>query len=171
MPENPGCLGQRPRSRTGALPQAPVPVVLYQCRDLLLLRQLLFNRGENLGRIGLCPRRKTGNYLAISANEKFLEVPSNLAGELRIRFLRRQLLVERSGFLAVDVDLRHHVELDAVVLLAELGDILGGARLLLTELVGGHTDDRESFFAVLLVKRFQRLVLRSVAALAGDVHE
>src|ERR1700741_3799458 len=68
---------------------------------LLLLRQLLFDRGDHFRRIGLCPRRKTSDYLAIAIEQKLLKVPSNLPGKLRIGFLRCQLLIERSGFLTV----------------------------------------------------------------------
>ena len=44
-----------------------------------------------------------------------------------------------------------------------------GARLLRAEIIGGETEDFEAIGATRAVERFEAFVLRSQAALAGDV--
>lgn len=52
---------------------------------------------------------------------------------------------------------------------AEFLNLFIGARLLMTELVTGEADDSESLGGVLLIERFQTIVLRSKSALGCSV--
>ena len=70
---------------------------------------------------------------------------------------------------AVDLDLCHKGEGDAVVEAAELGDLLVGAGLLVRELVAGEADDDQSLLLILLIKGLQAIVLRGEAALGCGV--
>ncbi len=81
------------------------------------------------------------------------------------------MLVERGFVVSLDANFRHHRKGDVVRGRAELLDLLIGAGLLLTEVVGGEADDDQALFLVLFVDRFQAFVLRRVAALAGDVND
>jgi len=69
-------------------------------------------------------------------------------------------------------DLGGDREGDAVLVLRRLGDLLGPARLLSAEIVGGHADDDEPAVAKLAPQLLQAGILRGVAALRGGVdHE
>ena len=70
-----------------------------------------------------------------------------------------------------DVRLREHRERDAEVRLAELGDLLVGARLLAGDVVGGEAEDHEALVAVLAIELLEALELRGEAALAGGVDD
>ena len=71
---------------------------------------------------------------------------------------------------AVHLELRSERERDPVGRVAELRDLVRGARLLLEELVARHAEHREPAVAVLAVQADEPFVLRGEAALAGDVH-
>src|SRR5580658_6150258 len=55
--------------------------------------------------------------------------------------------------------------------MAELLDLVIGARLLLGEIVGRDTNNHQSAIFVLFIERLQSRILRSVAALAGHVYQ
>ena len=84
---------------------------------------------------------------------------------------RGQLGVDRVPVRAVDLDLLEHRERDAVGGRAELGDLLGAARLLPAELVAGEADDGEAAVSEPLLQPLQAVVLRRQAALGGDVDD
>jgi len=79
--------------------------------------------------------------------------------------------VERMLVRAGDGDLGKEWEGDGVVDGTELGDLLIGAGFLSGEVVGGKAEDDEAAIFVLLVEGFEGRVLRSEAALAGNVHD
>ena len=70
---------------------------------------------------------------------------------------------------AVDVDLLHHRERDAVGGGAERLDLLGRAGLLTAELVAREPDDREPLAGVLLLQCLEAGVLRGEPALRRNV--
>src|SRR5262249_60568858 len=73
----------------------------------------------------------------------------------------------RSG---LGVELGEHREGHPVIPLAEAPDLLGGARLLATELVAREAKHREALVPERIVQPLEPPVLRREAALAGDVH-
>src|SRR5262249_26076829 len=73
---------------------------------------------------------------------------------------------------AVDVELLRHRERDAIGGAAELGDLIGGARLLAAELVTRHAQNAEATGGETLVQLLQRRILRGQPAARRDVdHE
>ena len=72
---------------------------------------------------------------------------------------------------ALNVDLGHHREGHAVVLLTELPDLTRRAGLLPAELVAGETEDHELLASVLFEQGLQLLVLRRVSATACGVDD
>ncbi|QBZ58027.1 hypothetical protein PoMZ_02966 [Pyricularia oryzae] len=81
-------------------------------------------------------------------------------------------LEERVGVVAVDVDLLHDGEGDAVVDLAKVLNVVVGAGLLAAELVAGEAEDGKVLGVLLgdlLVQGLEAGVLRREAALGGRV--
>ena len=80
----------------------------------------------------------------VGGDEELLEVPADVAAvALGVGDLG-ELGVDRVPVVAVDVDLLHQRERDAVGGRAERLDLLGDARLLAAELVAREADDREA---------------------------
>ena len=73
--------------------------------------------------------------------------------------------------IAPNLHLGHHLERDPIVLGTEFPDFTRGSRLLAAELIAGEAEDDELLTAVLLVQGLELLVLGSVAAAAGGVHD
>src|SRR5262249_32857999 len=89
----------------------------------LLLPEGRFDRALHLRRLGLDIRRKTSEDLTVTADQEFFEIPFNLAGEFRIRALRRQVVVQRDLSAAEHLNLGKHVELNTIVCFAKLLDL------------------------------------------------
>src|SRR5580658_7334644 len=121
--------------------------------------------------LGVGARAEAPDDLAGGGDQELLEVPHDVArlalgvGDLG------QLGIDRVAAVAVHVDLLEEREGHAVGGRAELGDLLGRARLLAHELIAGESEDAEPLVPVGLLQPFQSLVLRREAALGGDVHE
>lgn len=140
--------------------------------SLRLLRNLLQDRrlqGLRLGGAG-----PTGLDGAVPANEELLEVPLDHLDAHDAGLLLLEPLVQVAGSIAVDVDLAHDGEGDAVIDLAEALDVVVGAGLLAAELVAGEAQDDEVVGVLLLdvlVQLLQAGVLRGEAALGGGVDD
>ena len=80
-------------------------------------------------------------------------------------------LVEGVGVVACDGDLGEHGEVDAKGGAAEGLDVLVGAGLLSTEVVGWEAADHEAGLFEAGVDLFEGVVLRSETALGGDVDD
>lgn len=137
------------------------------------LGQLVQNR--LLQRLGFRSRPPPLLDLPILANQKLLKVPRHLVDEPKhLGFLRCEPLVQRNRTLPIDIDLAHDGERDAVVDLAELLDLVVGARLLARKLVAGEAEDDE-VVAVLLADRGVQLlearVLARQTAVGGRVDD
>src|SRR4029078_7217040 len=87
---------------------------------------------ERLGRI---VRREALDHLAVPADQELGEVPLDRLGAEDAWRLGREPLPDRRRLVAVDVDLAHHRKGDAVVHLAERGDLVVRAGILRAELV------------------------------------
>src|SRR5258708_14625135 len=96
--------------------------------------QLRFDGFDDFLRVGLHARRKPGDDFAVPADQEFLEIPRDIAGELGIGLFRGEMLVQRALSFAFDDHFREHVELHAVVLLTERRDLGVAPRFLLAEL-------------------------------------
>jgi len=72
---------------------------------------------------------------------------------------------------AVDIDLGHHRETDAVVQLAKLGNLVVAGRILTAKLVAGEAQHHQAAFTIGLVQCFQAGKLRCEAAGTGGVHD
>lgn len=79
--------------------------------------------------------------LAIAADEELFKVPLDALEAKQARLLGLEPLVQRRGLVAVDVNLCHDGEGDAVVELAEALDVVVGAGLLAGELVAWEAED------------------------------
>src|SRR5262249_30426305 len=140
-------------------------------RLLLRLGQAVLDRRDHRRIIRRGPRAEARHRLAIGRHHELLEVPLHVARLALGVGDRGEDLVDRVALVAVDVDLLHHREGDAVGRAAEGLDLLGGAGLLVTELVAREADHLEAARLVLLLERLEGGVLRGEAALGGDVHE
>src|SRR5262245_33566566 len=92
--------------------------------------QFGLDRLDQRPRLGLHARIEPADDLAVLADQELVEVPLYRPGELRVRLRRREEVVQRRLPRALDDDFLRHRERDAVVLAAELRDLLVAARLL-----------------------------------------
>src|SRR5690606_25232898 len=127
-----------------------------------------FDVGGEVG--GRDVRSVAADNVAVAVDEELGEVPLDIVAILT-GFFGLKVGVKRVGAGAVDVDLRHDGEGDAVVDPAELLDLLVGAGVLLLELVAGEADDGEATVPVLLVEGFEALELGREAAFRGGVDD
>src|SRR3954463_10158871 len=90
---------------------------------LLLRSERRFYRGGHFLRQRLYRRLESRNHLTVSSYQKLFEVPLNLSREFWIRLRRGKVLVQWCFRIPNDANLRKHVEFDAEVFLAEVGDL------------------------------------------------
>jgi hypothetical protein len=109
--------------------------------------------------------------LATSIHQEFVEVPSDVAAELRVGLGAREVRKERIDTRPLYFHLGEHVELHAVARRAKRLDLLVGPRLLRAELIGRKTEDDKAPRPELLVQLFEPFVLPGEAALRRDVHD
>ena len=131
----------------------------------------LFNRGGHLRRIRSDFGFEASDDAAVRPDEELGEIPLNLAAGLRVRGFIGQELVERCYVVALDGNLGHHRKGDVIFGGAERFDFLIRTRLLGAKVIRGDAHDDETPVFVLFIGGLQRGVLRSEAALAGDVDE
>src|ERR1700689_2718927 len=110
------------------------------------------------------------DHFAPPIDQKFGEIPLDRRAE-QSGLLVFQILVQRMGVAAVDVDLVEHWKADGVVRGTELPDLGGTARLLASKLVAGKAEHRKAARAVFLLQGFETLVLRGEAAGARGVDD
>lgn len=112
--------------------------------------------------------------LAVAADEELFKVPLDALEAHDAGLLLLEPLEEGVGGVAVDVNLLHDGEGDAVVDLAEVLDLVVGAGLLAAKLVTGEAE-YDKVVAVLLldvlVELLEAGVLRGEAALGGGVDD
>lgn len=133
-----------------------------------------FGHDGRLETLGLGGAGPAALDLPVAADEELFKVPLDAAEAHDAGLLLLEPAEERVGGVAVDVDLLHDGEGDAVVDLAELLDLLGGARLLGAELVAGEAQDFKVlavFLADRLVERLEAGVLWGEAALGGCIDD
>ena len=108
-----------------------------------------------------------GDNVTIFVDEELGEVPGDvLAFEVRVL---AEVLEGRVGGGTVDINFGHGLEFDAILLL-EILDLFIRAWLLVTELVGGVSNNLEALLFVLLGELNQALVVRiGQTSLGGDV--
>lgn len=110
--------------------------------------------------------------LAITTDQELFKVPLDHLEAHQARLLGLEPLVQRSSAVAVDLNLLHDGEADAVVDLAKVLDLVVRSGLLATKLVAREAKDGE-VVAVLLLERLvqllKTLVLRSEAAFGSRV--
>jgi len=141
--------------------------------DLGLLAKLLEN--GLLERLWLGDAGPAALDLAVAADEELFKVPLDSLHAEKTRLLGLEPLEQRLGLVAVDVDLAHDGEGDAVVELAELLDVIVGPGLLAAKLVAGEAED-DKVLAVglgldVLPELLEAGVLRGEAALGGRVDD
>ena len=126
-------------------------------------------QGLGLGRAG-----PAALDLAVPADEKLLKVPLNHLEAHEAGLLLLEPFEDGVGAVAVDVNLLHDGEADAVVELAELLDLIVGARLLAAKLIAREAQDGKVIRVLLLeilVELLEAGVLRGEAALGGRVDD
>ena len=139
--------------------------------DVLVPGQLLADDFDDLGSVRLNAGSESGHHLAMATNEEFLKIPGDVARAFGFRDERCQMFVKGVGALAIDFDFFKQVKRHVVIGRAELANVVGRARFLLSELVAGKSEYCETLLGVVLVQRLQLRVLRSQAALAGNIHD
>jgi len=108
--------------------------------------------------------------VAAAVDDEVGKVPLNSSTATRNRVDHPVVQVEAS--LAVDVDLGHHVEGDAVRLLDMRLDLGVSARLLAAELIAGEGEDGEPFGLVIFEHCLQLwIVVLGVASFGGYVDD
>src|SRR5580698_9498819 len=137
----------------------------------LLRCQRLFDRRSHFRRIRRHLRLKPRHDLPVAPDQKLREVPLNISAGRRIRRLVGQILVQRCRVVALHRNFRHHRKRHVVFRRAERLDLCVRPRLLRAKIIRRDSDDHESLVLELLVRRFQRGVLRSESAAAGNVDE
>src|SRR5689334_23433324 len=115
------------------------------------VQQSLDRRGD-LGRVRLGRGAEPAADNAVRADQELLEVPPDVAGVALGVGRVDQPVVERVPAGPVDLDLLGHREGHTVGRAAELGDLVGRARLLATELVARHPEHAEAAVTVLLLQ-------------------
>lgn len=143
------------------------------CRqDSLLFGLLDLLQNRVLQALRLRGASPTTDNLAIRRYQELLKVPLDALQAQHTGLLGLHPRVDRSGIVTVDVDLAQHGECHAIVDLAERLDLIVGARVLVTELVAGESDDGEGAGFLLLdglVELLETLELRGKAALGSGV--
>ncbi len=142
----------------------------------LLHRHDRGNRLEQIGleRLGLGGRRPAANDLALVVDQELLKVPLDALEAQQAGLLGLEPLEEGAGVVAVDVDLGHDGEGDAVVDLAELLDLFVAAGFLAAELVAGEAEHGKVAGRLLrdgLPHLLEPGVLRGEAALGSRVDD
>ena len=96
------------------------------------------------------------NHLAVAIDEEFGKIPFDRLGAEHAGSLFLQIVVQRMGIVAIDVDLVEHRETYTVVQLAEFLNLPAGARLLRAKLVTGKpSTDFKPVVLILPVQVFQ----------------
>ena len=131
------------------------------------LKQRFYVRGDSL-RCGA--RRVAFDHLALAANQKLREVPLDAFAQGSRRGVL-EVLKQRIGAAAVDLDLAEHGEAHAIVELAKRHDLVLAARVLAAKLIAGEAQHREAPIPVTLIQRFQPRELRCESAARGGVHD
>jgi hypothetical protein len=111
--------------------------------QLRLSALLQLRQNNTLQILRLLRTRPPLHNLAISPNQKLLEIPLNPLQAHQARFLLLHPLKQRLCVVAVDLSLSHDGERDAVVDLAKGLDVVIGAGLLAAELVTREAEDGE----------------------------
>ena len=116
-------------------------------------------------------RRVALDHLAVRPTRNLVKFHLIDLGAEDARRLGGEPLPERMRLVAVDVDLAHHRKADAVVELAERGDLVVRARVLGAELVAREADHDQALVAVVLPELLEAGELRREAALARGVDD
>lgn len=111
--------------------------------QLRLLALLQLGHDGGLQALGLGGGGPTLLDLAVAADEEFFEIPLDPLHAQDAWFLLLHPVVQRLGFVAVDLGLAQYGECDAVVGLAELLDRVVVPGVLVVELVARHAEDDE----------------------------
>src|ERR1700733_11851110 len=96
------------------------------------------------------------HHLAAAIDQEFGEIPFDRRAE-QPGFGVLQILIQRMGVAAIDVDLGKHRKADAVIDAAELLDLRGIAGLLATELVARKSQHRKAAWRQRLLQRLEAL--------------
>ena len=190
-------IGITPKMRALASVREPFPLccfchkVVFQLLSFLCLEPFLDGLGDDVETRG---RLEASHNLSLLVDEELGEVPLDVWAFLVVRVSLAEHLVEhrvermalvpagealaflqeleeRSGVVAVYLDLLVALELSAVCELAELMDAFISAWSLLSKLVAWEIQNLEALGVIFLVELFELLVLRSEATLGGGVDD
>src|SRR5215470_18237010 len=112
-------------------------------------------------------RRIALEHLSVAANEEFLEIPADIAGNTVLSGSEEK--VHGMALRTVHLELRAEWKSDVVFATTEGCDLRFAARLLPCELVAGEAHHREALGSELALQLLEPPVLRSEPAVAGDV--
>ena len=104
-------------------------------------------------------------------DQKLGEVPLDRLAAQQPRRFGRQPTVQRIGVGAIDLNLGHHGETDAVIQLAKLSDLVVATGVLRAKLVAREAQHHQTLLAISLVQFFQTGKLRRESAGAGGVDD
>jgi hypothetical protein len=140
-------------------------------RSILLLKLRDNGRLEGIGLGGAGPATLD---LAVAADEELFKVPLHALEAQDAGLLLLEPVVEGRGVVAVDIDLAHDGEADAIVDQAKVLDVVVGSGLLAAELVAREAKEYNIvvvLVAELLVELLESFVLRGETALGGGVDD
>jgi hypothetical protein len=123
---------------------------------------------DGLGRAGGSESR---HDVPGAIDQELGEIPFDRGGPQQARPLRFQEREQRMSAIAVDVNLREQRKRDVVFVLAELVNLLLGARLLTAKLIARKPEHDETAIAIFPVERLQARVLRRESTLARDIDD
>lgn len=115
-------------------------------------------------------RSVTFDRLSISIDQEFRKIPFDKVSQSSA-LLMFQIFPQRMSFIAVDIDLRIHIERYVVSLRHELFDLWFRPGFLTAELITGETGYAQTIGLVLLIYRLQLGVrFRGISSFARHIH-
>src|SRR5256885_2176120 len=149
-------------------PMAPAPRMAKSKSGMGGALQRLGDVQHEPAVLGFGLRRVALQYPPVAADEEFLEVPADVAGDAPV--LGGEEAVERMAVGAVHLEFRAQREAHVVVAAAEGGDLRFAARFLRGELVAWETHHGEVLLPQLTLQLLEPGILGRQAAATGDIH-
>jgi hypothetical protein len=140
------------------------------------LRELAAARSEVAGQLladllGSDLRGEARDDLPGPIDQELREIPGNVGVAVLVRLLRFQEIVEVTGPVAVDFDLREERKSDTVSGFRELQDFGVAAGLLAAELIARESEDREVLRAEAFEEGMQTCILGGESSLARQIDD
>ena len=117
------------------------------------------------------PRCRRLDDASVTINEELGEIPFDRLGAEQPLGISLELRIKWVRVIAVDFDLREHREAHVILRGAKLPNLLGIARLLMTELVARKSQHLKAAVPITTINRLETCVLRRKTTAASDVDD